>query len=467
MPSFTLAASVEHFLPSLGSLLIASLWQGVALVLLTSFALRLLPNSSAALRSALWTGVLVLAAILPFGLFTFHAAPRSGHEAIWHARSALSTVLISAWVVAAVVRFAQLVASTIHLRQVVQRAKPLSLSPFVAAVVGSGGRSLCVCASQDVDRPSVAGFLHPCILLPPELPSAVSEVEIRHILLHEREHIRRHDHWINLLGQISMVLFPLSPALVWVNRRLALERELACDDQVLQSTGARKAYAACLARVAENSLARHGLALAIGILGSRRRSEDLSRRVERILAAPVLSAGRAQSRLAAGVLCASILGGTAVLAHSPELVSFAPVSEVSAASSVSAMRDWAPQPSLVKQALAFGRVVPASDCSFPRAQAFRTTMVKAVLYASAPSRSARRTGLHRFPKVDFFYRPKPVLTSWDRQDAAPAPENSPRGSVAPPRSVPVLFRVSSTDSDGDPAWFTAVRLPDGWVVVMI
>jgi len=87
---------------------------------------------------------------------------------------------------------------------------------------------------------------------------------------------------MNLQQKIALVVFPLNPALAWVERRLCFERELACDERVLRATGAPKAYAACLATLAEHRLQRRGLglALAIGVLG---RESELGQRVRRIL----------------------------------------------------------------------------------------------------------------------------------------------------------------------------------------
>lgn len=488
MTSVLFPAYVAHVLPSLASVLVASLWQGVALVLLTACMLRLFPEVSAAVRSALWTGVLGLAALLPLVLLTSSPSEmvghlgtghlRTGHQAIWHARSILSTGLIAAWVLAAVARFAQLLASAVHLRQVLHRAEPLSLSPEVASVLSDGGLPIRVCASGDVDRPSVAGFLHPRILLPPGLSNLVSEAELRHILLHEREHLRRHDHWVNLLGQISLVLFPLSPALIWVNRRLALEREFACDDRVLQSTGTRKAYVACLARVAESSLAYRNLSLAIGMLGARRRSSDLARRVTRILSAPTpaptRSAGRVSTQFAAAALCAGILGSATVLARSPELVSFAPAS----AQSATALARWAPpsrSPSPpLKEASNRGHVVSVLDRVSTSPPAFRSTTVKAVFTRHVPPRD-RPMYLHsvgsKSASFGSFDQPRAVLTDWHvnrmtrtrvNQGVRPASE-----AAAPLRGMPVLLRVSSRDPEDVPTWYPAIQLSNGWIVLMI
>ena len=47
--------------------------------------------------------------------------------------------------------------------------------------------------------------------------------------------------------------------------RISLEREMACDDAVLAQTGSPRAYAECLATLAEKSLLRRSAALASSI----------------------------------------------------------------------------------------------------------------------------------------------------------------------------------------------------------
>jgi len=102
------------------------------------------------------------------------------------------------------------------------------------------------------------------------------------------------------------VVFPLHPALAWVERRLCFERELAVDERVLQAfagrAGAAKAYAAWRAALAEYRLGRRALPLALGALG--RGESELGRRVGRIL-----RRGEGMKPLHARlVLCGAMLG---------------------------------------------------------------------------------------------------------------------------------------------------------------
>jgi len=157
-------------------------------------------------------------------------------------------------------------------------------------------------------------------------------------VLHEMEHVRRGDHWTNLLQQVSLVLLPWNPAVLWLNRRLCFERELACDDGVLRATKARKTYAACLVRLAEDSMLRRKISLALGFLGafsSRARESELVTRVRRILT--IAEPGRGPKFLRA-VTAAMLTGAFAfsiLLARSPRLIDFAnsPVTVAAASNS--------------------------------------------------------------------------------------------------------------------------------------
>jgi hypothetical protein len=134
------------------------------------------------------------------------------------------------------------------------------------------------------------------------------------------EHLRRGDDWTNLLQKIGLTLFPLNPVLFWAERRLCAERELACDDRVLRSRCTRKAYAMCLTRLAEDSVIRRRVSLALGAW--ERRSELVSR-VQRLLMHPGKSMSGSQTVMVTGSLMLAIFGGALALARSPQLVAFA------------------------------------------------------------------------------------------------------------------------------------------------
>jgi hypothetical protein len=164
----------------------------------------------------------------------------------------------------------------------------------------------------------VIGFFSPRILIPEELFARLTTAEFGQIVLHEVGHLRRAHDWINLLQKLSLVIVPLNPVLIWIERRLCLERELACDDDVLRLTKAPKAYASCLTSLAEHRLGRRAAALSLGAWEKR---SELARRVHSILRGGE-GMGRIQSRVVTCALVLGLLGGSAELARCPQVVSF-------------------------------------------------------------------------------------------------------------------------------------------------
>jgi beta-lactamase regulating signal transducer with metallopeptidase domain len=107
-------------------------------------------------------------------------------------------------------------------------------------------RNVTLRVSRDHRSPVVLGFLKPVILLSADTGLEASD----HVLRHELAHVRRCDDWANLVQHSIKVLFFFHPAIWWVSKRISLEREIACDDQVLQSAVRPKAYALLLANLA-------------------------------------------------------------------------------------------------------------------------------------------------------------------------------------------------------------------------
>lgn len=94
----------------------------------------------------------------------------------------------------------------------------------------------------------VLGVLRPRIYLPAEL----GEHERGYVLLHERTHLRRGDHFFKLLAFAALLLHWFNP-LVWLAYRLAAQdMEMACDEAVLRRLAAaeRPDYSATLLRLA-------------------------------------------------------------------------------------------------------------------------------------------------------------------------------------------------------------------------
>ncbi|HZU30127.1 MAG TPA: M56 family metallopeptidase, partial [Candidatus Angelobacter sp.] len=124
------------------------------------------------------------------------------------------------------------------------------------------------------------GFRHAAVILPAWLLESTSGEELKYIVLHELAHLRRRDDWTNLAQKVLKAIFFFLPSVWWIERKLSLDREMACDDAVLAQFGAPRAYAECLAHVAEKSFVRRQLALAQAAVG---RMRQLTTRVAMIL----------------------------------------------------------------------------------------------------------------------------------------------------------------------------------------
>ncbi len=313
--------------------LVAAIWEGLCLAAAVALILRLLPGIPAAARSIIWSAVMLLVVALPFLHFDNSGVAIASSPVAIHIDERISLALIALWAAASLFRAAELIRSAFYLRGIARSSTIIATEPAIAALLQNGPRQVALSVSTEVDRPSVVGFFSPRILVPAALLSRLTTAELRQIVLHEMEHIRRRDDWTNLLQKLSLVLFPLNPVLLWVERRLCLERELACDDRVLRTTGARKAYAACLASLAEHTLVRRGVSLA---LGAWERRPELVRRVHRILTGSGRPMRPRQLAAAVSLLLAGVVAAGDALAHSPQLVSFAPAAPVMAGAAIPA-----------------------------------------------------------------------------------------------------------------------------------
>ena len=315
-----LADTLTLFSATAAGSLINATAEGIILTVVVSACLRLFPDAKPASRFTIWVAVL-------FATLTFHLVPlksvlNESHTAngnVFHVDVRWGMAIVCVWGIFTLTRIARLIRGAIHLHRISTGAIPVVTGPACAVLLRSGSRPALLCTSTEVDRPSVVGFFRPRVLVPESVLSKLSPQELVQIIMHEMEHLRRRDDWINLIQKISLALFPLNPALNWIERRLCMERELACDDCVLNATSAGKAYASCLTTLAEHSLRRRIASLALGAWGKR---SELAQRVDRILLGQKNSLGRTPGYVLTGVFIAGLLGGAVVLTRTPMLVSF-------------------------------------------------------------------------------------------------------------------------------------------------
>ena len=113
------------------------------------------------------------------------------------------------------------------------------------------GRTVRVRASDRVRTAAVLGLTRPVIAVPRDASEALTPHEIDQVVLHEYAHVQRYDDWTKLLQVLIGAFFGWHPAVRLMMREIDFEREAACDDYVVDVTGAPRAYARCLTKVIE------------------------------------------------------------------------------------------------------------------------------------------------------------------------------------------------------------------------
>ena len=472
-PSLSLLRALPALSRMAAGSVVSGLWQGAALSAGAALCLRLAPKTTAAIRFAVWTAVFVVLALLPLFPAYVWGANRAGSGSASALRVDVrwSFVIALLWLTVSLIRGIKLAAGAIRLRAIWKRAQPVGATAGTGiASCSTGWRTAQLCTSSDVDRPSVIGFFSPRILIPEELLHQLTPAELEQIVLHEAGHLRRGDDWINLLQKLSLMLVPLNPVLLWIERRLCFERELACDDDVLLLTKAPKAYATCLTNLAEHRLGTLGRQAAALSLGAWERQSELGRRVHRILhraSEGGESMSRRQGRVVLGTLAVALLGGAAEMSRCPQLVSFSGQPVAVAADVQNA--DAQGLSTARYQPVVFHPVSPASRNGVGAAH---ERLLKAYLPAHsvqiklkpasslAPrKRSAAVPALLRSKHVHAKAQQWVVLTSWD--SAGDAGQDS-AGEI---RQTQVIFAISG--QRGFSSSYAAVPTQTGWLVLQL
>jgi len=104
--------------------------------------------------------------------------------------------------------------------------------------------------SNEVHIPVTCGFFRSAVILPGGADGWSNECR-RAVLLHEVAHIKRGDCQTQTLAQMICALYWFNPLVWWVAKRMRIERELACDDQVLGRGTKATEYAGHLVEIAK------------------------------------------------------------------------------------------------------------------------------------------------------------------------------------------------------------------------
>jgi beta-lactamase regulating signal transducer with metallopeptidase domain len=314
-----------------------SLPEGLLLALFAWLLLRLIGRQNSGTRFAVWfTALIAIAGLSTFGGFklsegrilpaAFHLNSQITIPAVW------AEVIFAAWAILCSIALVRLVMGLWQVRKIRNNSTEIQASKLGTAIEElfqqhSAGRHVRLAISDQVKVPTAIGFWKPVIVLPAWTLRDLSANDLQPILIHELTHLRRCDDWTNLFQKIVRAVFFFHPAVWWIDSRLSLEREMACDDAVLASTSNPRAYASCLIDLLEKSCARRGWAMAQAAV---HRAKDLSIRITQILD----NKRPATTRVWKPALALTGIFSLACFAVSycaPKLVAFGPVAQTDSA----------------------------------------------------------------------------------------------------------------------------------------
>jgi beta-lactamase regulating signal transducer with metallopeptidase domain len=301
--------------------------EGLALAGLSWIVLRMFGARSSMTRFTVWFSTLLGIVALPLLMRSSSPAISSWRVPELSISRTWALGLLVAWAVIAGFLLIRLAVSLWHVRKLRRECREINAAshPVLMEAVQqfSQIRRVKLMVSEHVRVPTALGFSRPSVVLPPWTLRELSLDELKVIVLHELAHLRRWDDWTNLAQKLVKAVFFFHPAVWWIESHLALEREVACDDLVLEQTANPEAYAASLVSVAEKFCAERvrmgrALALAQTALG---RMRQISARLTQIL-------DRSRERKKSGWRpAAAMIGGLAVITvgamqYAPEVISF-------------------------------------------------------------------------------------------------------------------------------------------------
>ncbi len=433
-----------------------SLPEGLLIALFAWLLLRLIGRQNSGTRFAVWfVALMAVAGLSFFGGFRLSAdhpllavnrvSPQIIVPAFW------AVIIFAAWALAASLALIRVMVGLQQVCVIRKSCAEIDLSQLNPAIKEifqshSAGRPARLAVSDRVKVPAAIGFWKPIIVLPAWALRELAPHDLQPIFIHELTHLSRHDDWTNLLQKIVHAIFFFHPAVWWIDARLSLEREMACDDAVLANTGNPRAYANCLIDLLEKSCARRGWTMAQPAV---QRAGALSLRIAQILDAERPATTRLW-KPALGLTAVFSLACFAVSYCAPRLVGFAPLTPGSAAH-------------IEKSHPAFH----ADDAAIP---GMRATVIPASFHLPAPATRQKLPATSRkiAKQPAPLHTASPKLTSRREQQASASQMVLAKAkSTAPAARMLVLVETTEIDYGGNlqtnaAAWKTQV-----WHIVLI
>jgi bla regulator protein blaR1 len=123
-----------------------------------------------------------------------------------------------------------------------------------------------------VASPTLVGYFRPVIFIPSEKNLKISPKDFNFIFLHELVHIKKKDALIISLMNIVRIIHWFNPFVHLLYSWVSNEREILCDEKVLELSGKESAhgYGSAIIKVMESAALLHLSPAGVGILNGKR-----------------------------------------------------------------------------------------------------------------------------------------------------------------------------------------------------
>jgi hypothetical protein len=154
--------------------------------------------------------------------------------------------------------------------------------------------------SSEVTVPMTVGAIRPVIVLPVTWTAWDSDT-LAAIVAHEAAHVRRRDASINFLAHLNRAIFWFHPLAWWLERKLAVTAEHACDEAAARAIARPGRYAEILVEMADAVRRNRGRLAwqAVGMNGAGL----LDSRIDRLLRGDAFASASRGRKIAAGIGC--------------------------------------------------------------------------------------------------------------------------------------------------------------------
>ena len=142
-------------------------------------------------------------------------------------------------------------------------------------------RTIQIKISKTITTPLTIGFIKPIILIPLAAINNLTTQQLEAILLHELAHIKRNDYIINLVILFLNAIMFFNPFSKYIACLIDKQRELSCDDEVLDYNYSNNLYAEALLNVAKFQFQSQTLFGTMTAVSTNQ--QELKHRIKRIL----------------------------------------------------------------------------------------------------------------------------------------------------------------------------------------